>query len=241
VEIEGRVAVVTGGASGIGAAVASQLEAGGARVVVWDLAASDDAIACDVSDAHAVTAAMERTVEQFGPPSLLVTAAGVGGYGLIEALDLDDWHRVLGINLTGTMLCLRAAARSFAPGGGAVTCVSSINASIATPGMAAYCASKAGVEMLVRVAAAELGPRGVRVNAVQPGITDTPLFSDSAGRIPGFREQVSERTPLTGIGSAADVAGAVVALLGADWVTGQVLAADGGLGLAGPYQFDSIL
>lgn len=236
-DVGGRVVVVTGGASGIGAATVDRLRARGARPVSWDLAGSDDVGPCDVGDPDQVAAALEATMASAGPPAGLVTAAGVGTHGLLEGLDLDEWKRALEVNLTGTMLSLRAVLPHLAAAHGAVVAVSSINGSIPTPGMAAYCVSKAGVDMLVRVAAAELGPRGVRVNGVAPGITETPLFADSAGRAPGFRDQIAGRTPLDGIGDPGDVAELVVDLLRAEWVTGQVVAADGGLGLVGPYDF----
>lgn len=235
-ELKGRTAVVTGGASGIGAAVVDELRAAGARPLVWDLAPGDDGIRCDVADASEVAAAMRETVARARTPTLLVTSAGLGGFGPVADMDLDEWHRILEVNLTGTMLCLRAAARSMLDAGlgGAVVCISSVNGRIPDRGMAAYCCSKAAVDMLVRVAAAELAPSGIRVNAVAPGVTDTPLFSGSAGRIPGFVDAVSSRTAMGRTGTADEVAELVVGLLRTRWVTGESVAADGGLSLHSP-------
>jgi NAD(P)-dependent dehydrogenase (short-subunit alcohol dehydrogenase family) len=111
--------------------------------------------------------------------------------------------------------------------------VGSISGFLADRMMGHYSVSKAGVAQLVRVAARELGPFGIRVNAVAPGTTDTPMFSSTA-RLPGYRERVAERAALGEIGTPEGVAGAVIALLGLDWVTGQVLAADGGVSLWSP-------
>lgn len=241
-ELEGRVAVVTGGASGIGAAVVRALAAAGARPVVWDRREAEAgrhgvvAIPCDVGDASSVAAAVGRTVAEVGPPTVLVTAAGVGG-GLVPLLDVDPdrWDELLRVNLKGTLLAMQAVARVMreAGSGGAMVAVASVNARLADRGMAAYCVSKAGVEMLVRVAAAEWGPLGIRVNAVAPGVTETPMLGRMA-EVPGVLDGIVSRTPLGRLGRPDDIAAAVCALLAADWVTGAVLVADGGLSLWSP-------
>jgi NAD(P)-dependent dehydrogenase (short-subunit alcohol dehydrogenase family) len=236
VDLDGAVAVVTGGASGIGAAVVERLAAAGARPVVWDRAGGD--CRCDVSDPASVAEAMAATLASGGgPPAVLVTAAGIGG-GLVPLLDVDArrWDEVLAVNLRGTMLCLQAVGRAMrdAGRGGAVVTVSSMSGRIPDRGMAAYCASKAGVDMLTRVAAAELGRLGIRVNAVAPGVVETPL-TEGLSAVPGLLDGVRHRTPLGGrLGSADGIADAVMALLAADWVTGQSLVVDGGLALHSP-------
>jgi NAD(P)-dependent dehydrogenase (short-subunit alcohol dehydrogenase family) len=238
VELGGRVAVVTGGASGIGAAVVAALDAAGARPVVWDRRPADGpphapvaTVACDVGDASSVAAALEQTLATAGTPSVLVTAAGVGG-GLVPLVDVDPdrWDELLRVNLKGTLLAMQAVARAMraAGTGGAMVAISSVNARLADRGMAAYCVAKAGVEMLVRVAAAEWGPLGIRVNAVAPGVTDTPMLGRMAA-VPGLLDGIVARTPLGRLGRPDDIAAAVCALLAADWVTGAVLVADGGL------------
>ncbi len=226
-------ALVTGGASGIGREVAGQLRDAGHDVVVWDL--SDGDIACDVSDPDAVAAAMERTVRERGVPTRIVTCAGIGASGLLLEEQPAQWERVLAVNLTGTWLTIRAAAQAMidAGVGGSIVAVSSISGTLADRDMGAYCVSKAGVDMLVRVAAVEWGSYGIRVNAVGPGVTRTPMLAD-VERLPGWVDGLSERTALGRLGEAADVAGAIVGILELPWVTGQVVHADGGLALHSP-------
>ena len=226
-------ALVTGGASGIGHEVAGQLRDAGHDVVVWDL--SDADIVCDVSDPDAVSAAMEQTVRERGVPTRIVTCAGIGASGLLLKQQPAQWERVLAVNLTGTWLTMRAAAQAMidARVGGSIVAVSSISGTVADRDMGAYCVSKAGVDMLVKVAAVEWGSYGIRVNGVGPGVTRTPMLAD-VERLPGWVEGLSERTALGRLGEAADVAGAIVGILELPWVTGQVVHADGGLALHSP-------
>ncbi len=224
---------MTGGGSGIGCEVAERLRAAGHDVVVWDLSGGD--IDCDISDPDAVSAAMERTVRDRGVPTRVVTCAGVGASGMLVDQSPAQWERVLAVNLTGTWLTLRAAALAMigAEVGGSMVAVSSISGTLADRDMGAYCVSKAGVDMLVKVAAVEWGSHGIRVNAVGPGVTRTPMLPNPE-RLPGWVEGLSERTALGRLGEAADVAGAVVGVLELPWVTGQAVHADGGLALHSP-------
>jgi NAD(P)-dependent dehydrogenase (short-subunit alcohol dehydrogenase family) len=226
-------ALVTGGASGIGREVAGQLRDAGHGVVVWDL--SDADIACDVSDPDAVSAAMEQTVREHGVPTRIVTCAGIGASGLLLNEQPAQWERVLAVNLTGTWLTIRTAAQAMidAGVGGSIVAVSSISGTVADRDMGAYCVSKAGVDMLVKVAAVEWGSYGIRVNGVGPGVTRTPMLAD-VERLPGWVDGLCERTALGRLGEAADVAGAIVCILELPWVTGQVVHADGGLALHSP-------
>jgi NAD(P)-dependent dehydrogenase (short-subunit alcohol dehydrogenase family) len=226
-------ALVTGGASGIGREVAGRLRDAGHDVVVWDRADAD--IPCDISDPEAVSAAMDRTVREHGVPTRVVTCAAVGAAGVLLEQSPAEWERVLAVNLTGTWLTIRAAAHAMidAGVGGSIVAVSSISGSIADRDMGAYCVSKAGVDMLVKVAAVEWGTHGIRVNAVGPGVTRTPMLPNPEA-LPGWVEGLSERTALGGLGQAADVAGAIVGVLELPWVTGQVVHADGGLALHSP-------
>jgi len=226
-------ALVTGGASGIGREVAGRLRDAGHDVVVWDLSGGD--IACDVSDPDAVSAAIGQTLREHGVPTRIVTCAGVGASGMLLQQSLEEWERVLAVNLTGTWLSIRAGAQAMidAGVGGSIVAVSSISGTVADRDMGAYCVSKAGVDMLVKVAAVEWGGHGIRVNAVGPGVTRTPMLANPEA-LPGWVEGMSERTALGGLGEASDVAGAIVGVLELPWVTGQIVHADGGLALHSP-------
>lgn len=230
--IAGRVAVVTGGASGIGAACAALLEAEGARVARWDRQAGGGVIACDVADPASIAAAMEKTRAQYGAPSLLVAAAGIAEGKPILDMDVGTWDRVLGVNLKGVMLSVQAVAREIvaAKGDGSLVLISSVNGIVADPGLSAYSASKAAVYHFARVAAREFGPLGIRINAIGPGPTDTPMMTNNLA-MPGYRDEVIRRTPLGEVGTTRHIAETVVGLMKMDWVTGQALMADGGSSL----------
>jgi len=226
-------AVVTGGGSGIGSAVVDRLRKAGNDVVVWDVKGGD--IACDVSVPDSVLSAINRTLNDHGTPDRLVACAGVGASGLLVDASPAAWRRVIDTNLTGTWLTMRAVARAMieAGTGGSIVAVSSISGTVADRDMGAYCVSKAGVDMLVRVAAAEWGAHGIRVNAVGPGVTRTPMLAQ-AERLPGWVEGLTERTALGRLGQADDIAEVIVSVLEMSWVTGQILFADGGLALHSP-------
>ncbi|OMC41383.1 glucose 1-dehydrogenase [Mycobacterium sp. GA-1841] len=226
-------AVVVGGASGIGAAVVSRLRAQDRKTIVWDLRDAD--VICDISDPDSVDRAMVETVKSAGCPDRFITCAGIGASGILLEQDPAQWKRVLDVNLTGTWLAIRAAAAAMIDAGirGSILAVSSISGTLADRDMGAYCVSKAGVDMLVRVAAAEWGPHGIRVNAVGPGVTRTPMLAKPE-RLPGWVEGLTERTALGRLGEADDIAEAILSLLEMSWVTGQTLFADGGLALQSP-------
>lgn len=224
---------MVGGASGIGRAVVSRLRGAGRQVVVWDVDGGD--ITCDISDPDSVSAAMARTVATAGTPSRFITCAGVGASGLLLQQTPEHWRRVLDVNLTGTWLAIRAGAQAMidAGVGGSIVAVSSISGTLADRDMGAYCVSKAGIDMLVRVAAAEWGAHGIRVNAVGPGVTRTPMLAKPE-QLPGWVEGLTERTALGRLGEADDVAEVITSLVDLSWVTGQTLFADGGLSLQSP-------
>ena len=226
-------AIVTGGASGIGSSAADRLRSAGHHVITWDLRGGD--IACDISDPDAVSAALEQTLASVGVPDRLIACAGVGASGMLITQDPADWKRVIDVNLTGTWLTMRAVAQAMIDngGGGSIVAVSSISGTVADRDMGAYCVSKAGVDMLIRVAASEWGPYGIRVNAVGPGVTRTPMLAQ-AEQLPGWLDGLSQRTALGRSGEADDVAEAIVAVLEMGWVTGQTVLADGGLALHSP-------
>ena len=220
--------LVTGGASGIGAQVARLAKAARAKTTTWDLAGGSDHTV-DVTDETQVDAAMAIS----GTPTHVVISAGVGhSHSLLEETRAD-WDRVFAVNVTGVWLCLRAAARVMSEGGGSIVVVTSISGDIADRDMGAYCASKAAADMLVRTAAVEWGTLGIRVNAVGPGVTRTPMLP-SPERLPGWVQGLTDRTPLGGLGDPADVAAAVLGVLDLPWTTGQLIRADGGLSLHSP-------
>jgi NAD(P)-dependent dehydrogenase (short-subunit alcohol dehydrogenase family) len=234
-DLQGARAIVTGGASGIGAACVAQLRDSGARVVSLDLADAPDAdwsVRTDVGDEDAVIAAVGEAVVQLGGLDVAVLSAGVGGSAALLDMTTREWDRVLNVNLRGAFVSLRECARALTEGG-AIVAVTSISGFLSERLMAHYAVSKAGLAQLVRSAARELGARGIRVNAVAPGTTDTPMFAATA-RLPGYRERVAERAALGRLGTAAEVAQVVVALCRLDWVTGQIVAADGGVSLHSP-------
>jgi 2-keto-3-deoxy-L-fuconate dehydrogenase len=226
-ELQGARAIVTGGASGIGAACVGCLEGQGARVEVLDLANG-----VDVGDEDQVVAGVARAASTLGGLDIAVLSAGVGGSAPLLDMTTAEWDRVMNVNLRGAFVCIRECARTMRSGG-LIVAITSVSGFLVDRTMAHYSVSKAGLAQLVRVAARELGPHGIRVNAVAPGTTDTPMFS-ATDRLPGYRERVAKRAPLGRVGTANDVAQAVVALCTADWVTGQVLAADGGVSLFSP-------
>jgi len=234
VELNERVAIVTGGASGIGAATVSLLRAMGSRVASLDLQPSADAdlsIEADVADEGQLSEAVRRVQEELGLLKLAVLNAGVGSFSPIRSMSVDEWDRVHRVNVRAALIGLRECAEAMSDGG-AIVAVTSTSGFLSERGLAAYSSSKAALAQLVRVAARELGPR-ILVNAVAPGATDTPLFS-STEQLPGYQERAAARAALGRLGRPIDIAAAIVSLLSLDWVTGQVLVADGGLSLYSP-------
>lgn len=199
------------------------------------LEALELSIRCDISVEDEVVESVRAVHDAFGSIDVAVLNAGVGGFGALVDLPSAEWDRVIAVNLRGTFLCLREVAKAMveAGRGGRICAVTSISGFLADRMMGHYSVSKAGVAELVRVAARELGPFGILVNAVAPGTTDTPLFA-STRRLPGYETRVAERAALGRVGTPEGVANAIVSLLELDWVTGQVLAADGGVSLWSP-------
>jgi NAD(P)-dependent dehydrogenase (short-subunit alcohol dehydrogenase family) len=227
-------ALVTGGMSGIGAATAARLRAAGNDVVVWDRTDGADQVV-DVSDPEQVDNAMRAVLDRGPAPQRVAACAGIGHSGQLLEVATEQWSRVLETNLTGAWLTVRSAATAMiaAKQPGSIVVVTSVSGTLVDRDMGAYCVSKAGADMLVKIAAVELGEHGIRVNAVGPGVTATPMLAQAA-RLPGWIDGLTERTPLGGVGDADDVARAIVSLLDLEWVTGQILFADGGLSLHSP-------
>jgi NAD(P)-dependent dehydrogenase (short-subunit alcohol dehydrogenase family) len=240
--LTGKVAVITGGASGIGWRTAELMVDEGAHVVLGDrneellndrvAAMGPDCCAIgivDVTDERAVESLVASAVRRFGRVDLGVNCAGIGTLSPIQDHPADAWRTVLDVCLTGVFLSVKHQARQMLSqgGGGAIVNIASINARQAAEGMSAYCSAKAGVEMLTRVAALELGPRGIRVNAVAPGFVETPM---TAAVGPALHDRFVAQIPAGRPGKPDDIAQAVLYLVGdqASWVNGETLVVDGG-------------
>jgi len=241
-DFTGLVAVVTGGASGIGAATADLLQSRGARVAILDrqLAAAGDggsvlAVPCDITDAVGVRVAIDSVAEKLGGIDVLVNNAGIGAVGDIAANDDDEWHRVLDVNGVGIARVTRAARphlRRSAHAAIVNTC--SVVASIGVPQRALYAASKGAVAALTLAMAADHVREGIRVNAVTPGTADTPWVGrllDQAPDAAAAAAALRARQPMGRLVSPAEVAFAIAYLASplAGSTTGTILAVDGGM------------
>jgi len=238
----GRTAVVTGAASGIGAATARALAREGAHVVVLDVDAAGGAavageaggtfLAVDVADETAYAQALGATARARGRVDVLVSNAFAAVPGRLESLALAEWQRTLDVTLTAVFTGLRAAVPLMrAQGGGAVVHVASVSGLAGDRGLAAYNAAKAGVVNFTRAAALELAGAGIRVNAVCPGLIDTPSLRRALDRVPGAEGPARAAVPLGRLGRAEEVAAAICFLASDDasYVTGTTLVVDGGL------------
>jgi NAD(P)-dependent dehydrogenase (short-subunit alcohol dehydrogenase family) len=227
--------VVVGGGSGIGAAVANAERALDTNVVVLDIAGDLD-INCDVTSPASIDEAVATTIEDAGVPAQLTVTAGVGHSGMLLDVSVEDWDRIIAVNTRGPLLVMRAFARAMidAEVRGSIVATSSVSARLVDRSMGAYCASKAALSMLVQVAAREWAPRGIRVNAVGPGVTATPMLGRAPNTESGWLASVQGRTPLGRLGTADDIAQVIQMLHATHWITGQILDADGGLGLHSP-------
>ena len=242
----GRVAAVTGGASGIGRACALSLAAAGAKVAVLDIARAGAeetaalikaaggqavALACDTTKPADIVAARDATTRDLGAADILVNNAGILRPGNLDTLALEDWNLLLAVNLTGYLLC----AQAFLPGmraksRGAIVHIASIAAREPQAWSGAYSVSKAGVVMLSRQLAFEWGPSGIRSNTVSPGLVRTPL-SEAFYKQPGVPERRAAIVPVGRVGVPQDIADAVTFLASdrASYISGDDMLVDGGL------------
>ena len=230
---DGRVALVTGAASGIGAATAALLAAEGATVVGVDVAPADGVERCDVTDPASVQQAVAATAERHGGIDIVANVAGVVRMGRVADLTLDEWQRHLAVNLTGPFLVSQAALPHLLQRRGCIVNVASVAGVAGQAYAAAYCASKGGLVLLTKSMALELGPDGVRVNCVCPGAVDTPLIAGVAGTIPAdgdLRLLARMQGPIDRMIPPAEVAEAVAYLASdaAASITGTALVIDGG-------------
>ncbi len=238
--LDGLVAIVTGGASGIGAAIAERLHADGAQIAVLDrdtagAGAAFAAFTADVSDRASVDAAVAAVAEEFGRIDIVVNNAGIGAQGDIAANDDDEWARVLSINVTGIARVTAAALPWLRESPAAAVCnTASIASTTGLPQRALYSASKGAVSALTRAMATDHLREGIRVNAVNPGTADTPWVQrllDSAADPDAERAALESRQPHGRLVSAAEVAAAVAYLVSpaAGSTTGTFLEVDGGM------------
>ncbi len=241
-----RVAVVTGGGSGMGRAICQRLAAEGHGVAVLDIDAGATeqvakeieanggkaaGVAVDVSDRGAVDAAMDAARAAFGPIGILVTSAGIEGFERFLDIDVATWERMLAVNLTGTFHCIQSAVPDMvAAGWGRIVTISSSSAQSGTKRMAHYVASKGGVIALTKAVALDLASKGITVNTIPPGAIDTPMMRRpiESGAMASL-DQVIARAPLGRLGTPDDIAGACAFLCSeeAGYITGQQINVNG--------------
>lgn len=243
----GRVAVVTGAASGIGLAIARSLAADGHAVALLDrdgvgaeagaaelrdAGATAVGIEVDVADRDAVDAAVVRARGELGPIGIVVTSAGIEAFTPLADVTRESWDRLLAVNLTGTFACIQAAVPDMLDAGwGRIVTIASSSAQSGAPRMAHYAASKGGVISLTRALAVELARKGITANSIAPSLVDTPMSraAEAAGDFVGV-DKVAPMVPLGRAGTPDDIAAACSFLCAEDsYVTGQVLNVNGGM------------
>ena len=228
-----RTAVVTGGGSGIGLAVAERLRKDGLRVATIDLKPSeaDLAFAADVTDRAQIDAALSGIHEQAGPITVLVNAAGLDGFKRFTHIEFADWQRLIDVNLNGVFHMTQAVLPDMLDAGwGRIVNISSSSTHSGAPYMSHYVAAKSAVNGLTKSLALEYGPNGITVNAVPPGFIDTPMLRKSAERGYVVIDKNIEATPVRRIGRPEDIAAACAFLISeeAGYITGQILGVNGG-------------
>jgi 2-hydroxycyclohexanecarboxyl-CoA dehydrogenase len=229
-----KTAVVTGGASGIGAAVAHRLRADGLDVATIDLNPSDTELAfkADVTDRSQVDAAVSQIRDRLGPVAVLVNAAGLDGFKRFGNIAFEEWQRVIDVNLNGVFHVIQAVLPDMVEAGwGRIVNISSSSTHSGVAYMSHYVAAKSAVNGLTKSLALEYGPCGITVNAVPPGFIDTPMLrSAEAQGFLGDVEQTIAKTPVRRIGKPEDIAAACAFLVSeeAGYITGQILGVNGG-------------
>lgn len=227
-------AVVTGGGSGIGRAIADRLRADGYNVATLDLNPSDtqNAFIANVTDRAAVDEALNGIRSQLGPVSILVNAAGLDSFRRFTDTTFEQWQRVIDVNLNGTFHCIQAVLPEMVEAGwGRIVNISSSSTHSGQPFMAPYVAAKSAVNGLTKSLALEYGPMGITVNAVPPGFIDTPMLRKAEDRgFLGDTEKQIAQTPVRRMGRPEDIAAACAFFISeeASYITGQILGVNGG-------------
>lgn len=238
--VEGKTAVVIGGAGGIGSAVCDRLASEGAKVIAADKAETVPSSSVqfrwvDVTDQASVSRLFDEVSERWDKLDVLVNAAGIEIEKSIEDTTLEEWNRIFAINVTGTFLASKAALPLLRKSGAAsIVNFGSYDGFIADPGLAAYCATKGAVHALTRAMACDHGPEAIRVNAVCPGFVDTPMlqsFFGDKGNVATLRKAIEDIHPTRTFGTPGDIAGLVLWLVSdeARYASGQLWIMDGGL------------
>lgn len=245
-KLSGKVAVVTGASKGIGASIAHHLAAEGAAVVV-NYATSREgadkvvaeverrggkavAVQADVAKRADIQRLFAEAKRAFGRVDILVNNAGVFEFAPIEEVTAEHFHRQFDVNVLGLLLTTQEALRYLGPEGGSIINVSSVVATLAPPTASVYSATKAAVDTVTRSLAKELGPRRIRVNSINPGMTETEGFHAAGLAESDFRKQVEAQTPLGRIGQPGDIGPVAVFLASSDsgWITGETIHISGG-------------
>jgi NAD(P)-dependent dehydrogenase (short-subunit alcohol dehydrogenase family) len=229
-----KTAVVTGGGSGIGRAVANRLRTDGYHVATIDLNPSDDEFAqtADVTDRAQVETALSAIRAQLGPVGILVNAAGLDGFKRFTDITFEEWQKVVDVNLNGVFHCIQAVLPDMVDAGwGRIVNISSSSTHSGTPYMSHYVAAKSAVNGLTKSLALEYGPAGITVNAVPPGFIDTPMLrnAEARGRLRDVQATI-DATPVRRMGKPEDIAAACAFLISeeAGYITGQILGVNGG-------------
>ncbi|CAN5589476.1 glucose 1-dehydrogenase [soil metagenome] len=245
-KLEGKVAVVTGASKGIGASIAKHLAAEGAAVVVNYASSKEgaDKVVSEITAAGGKAVAVQANVatqedivklfakanDAYGRLDILVNNAGVYEFAPLEAITAEHFKKHFELNVLGLLLTTQEAVKQFDPEGGSIINISSLVSTSPVPGSAVYSATKASVDAITRVLAAELGPKKIRVNAIAPGMVETEGVHTAGIADSDFRKQIESQTPLGRIGQPGDIGPAAVYFASADsaWVTGQTLLIAGG-------------
>ena len=245
-KLAGKVAVVTGASKGIGAAIAKELAAEGAAVVVnySSSKAGGEKVAADIAARGGKAVAVQANVSKqkeienlfakakkaFGRVDILVNNAGIYEFSPLEKVTEEHFHKHFDLNVLGLLLASQAAAAQFDGSGGSIINISSVVSTLAIPESAVYSGTKGAVDAITRSLASELGPRGIRVNAIRPGMVETEGTHSAGIAESEMRKQVETQTPLRRIGQPQDIAG-IAAFLASDdssWITGETFVVSGG-------------